>query len=109
MTKFILKTYIKSICEEEDQYLSIFKVKTLEKKYIGHNNYLYWLEIWRDGEFYKDIKVFLTNDRNVAMNKCRGFDLNASCNNGTCLHQNECEYFVYNEKYNYGFFYNWKL
>lgn len=100
--KFILKNYIKNLYKELNN--EKFTIKTIAKYHLRKQNYLYNFDLFIDGVFYDNINVFLTNERNQALNRSRGFDLNASCNGGVCLHQNECKYFVYNEPFMFGHF-----
>lgn len=107
MTKFILKTYIKELYSK-DNNLTNLTIKEIAKYNLRKNDKLYNFDIYLDGEYYDNINVYLTKDRNRALNRYRGFDLNYSANN-ICLYQNECTYYVYNEmpKYwNYGAFKN---
>lgn len=101
--KFILKTYIKELYTKEQQ--DNFTIKQVAKYNLRKSDKLYTFNIYRGGEYYTTINVYLTNDRNRALNRSRGFDLNWSANK-MCLYQNECKYYVYNEPYSYGVFEN---
>lgn len=103
MTKFILKTYIKELYGKE--YRDNFTIKQIAKYNLRKQDKLYNFDILLNGVYFDNINVYLTNERNRALNRSRGYDLNYSANK-MCLFENQCSYYVYNEKNNYGVFKN---
>ena len=68
------------------------KFKIYDKQYLKKDLYLYGMECFytnEDGEIEIDVKYFLVSNQkamNELLNRARGFNCNASSNNGVNLH-----------------------
>lgn len=84
-----LTSWLKNKNVYNDYY---FEFKLYDKQYLKKGLWLYGIECsykTEDGEIDTDIKYFLVSDHktiNDLLNRKRGFDCNASANNGVRLH-----------------------